>query len=134
MTTTPDPIAAVHELGGRMTKAIADLHGLVVNDCLTTQTVVLDASGAWSADWPISFGSVAVHNGGAGALTVTTNSTADAAPVSGVGVAPVPAGCATVLNMAGRTLSLYGTPGARVVVQVFTKAQPPAWANLGQLP
>jgi hypothetical protein len=46
----------------------------------------------------------------------------------------MPSGVAAVVNIAGRTLSVYGSPGARIVLSVFTTAQPPAWANLGVLP
>lgn len=135
--TAPDRAelaAEVRALGGRLTSAIADLHGLVVNDCLGTETTALNAAGVASRDWVVPFGSIAVHNGGAGPLTISTAPLAETAPLTGTGVVVIPSGAAAVVNLAGRTLTLYGTAGARVVLSVFTKAQPPAWAMLAVLP
>jgi hypothetical protein len=39
----------------------------------------------------------------------------------------VAAGKSAVHNLSGHALSIYGTPGASVVVQVYAKPQPPAW-------
>jgi hypothetical protein len=123
----------IHALGGRLTSAVSALHGLVVNECLATQTLILDADGTKSRNWTVPYGSISVHNAGAGTLTITTSPLAGAAPTSGVGVIVVPSGIAEVANVAGRTLSFYGTPGAAVILSVFTKPQPPAWGNLGVL-
>jgi hypothetical protein len=135
MTTRDrDQLAAeVHDLGGRLTAVIAELHGLVINNCLATETLILDAAGICARDWAVPFGSLAVHNAGIGTLTVTNATPTDAPPVSGAGVVVIPAGCAQTINLSGRSLTLYGISGAPVILSVFTKPQPPAWANLGTL-
>lgn len=125
----------VRQLGGRLTEAVAELHGLVINDCLATETLIFPATGVIARDWTVPYGSVAVHNGSGTSqkVTVTNQGHGDRAPVSGLGVVPVPAGAAVTANLSGRTLTLYGTPGERVVLSVFTKSQPPAWAQIGAL-
>lgn len=134
-TTNRSELAAeVREMGGRITAAIADLHGLVINDCLSTETLILDGSGTAQRNWTVPYGSISAHNGGAGPLTLTTAPAAATAPSSGLGVAVLPSGAAGTVNMAGRSLTLYGTAGARVVLSVFTRSQPPAWAQLAVLP
>ena len=45
----------------------------------------------------------------------------------------IPAGVAATANLTGRTLTIYGAPGGRLVLSVFTKSQPPAWATVGAL-
>lgn len=123
----------VRKLGGRLTTVVSDLHGLVINQCLTTETLILDAAGQASRDWTVPYGSVAVHNAGSDALTIVNGTLTDSAPIAGVGVVVIPSGAAVTANMAGRTLSLYGVPGAGVVLSVFTRPQPPAFSNLGVL-
>lgn len=132
-TDRSELVAAVHKLDGRMTEAISRLHGVVVNNCLTTETLILDAAGQASRDWTVPYGSVAVHNAGPAALTIVNGTPTGSAPVSGIGVVVIPSGAGITANMAGRTLSLYGSPGAGVILSVFTKPQPPAFAQLGVL-
>lgn len=123
----------VRALGGRLTSVVSDLHGLVINECLLTETLILDASGVASRDWSVPYGSVAVHNAGADPLTLVNGPAAGAAPVAGVGVVVVPSGAGVTANMTGRMLTLYGTAGAGVILSVFTRPQPPAFALLGTL-
>lgn len=125
--------AEVRALGGRLTTVVSDLHGLVINECLTTETLILDASGIASRDWSVPYGSVAVHNAGVDPLTIVNGPPAGAAPVAGVGVVVVPSGAGVTANMSGRMLTLYGTAGAGVILSVFTRPQPPAFALLGTL-
>lgn len=67
--------------------------------------------------------------GAAQVVTVTTDPATGngIAPPQGTGVGVVQPGRSAVFNAAGRTLTVYGTPGKQVVIQVFAKAQPPAW-------
>lgn len=123
----------VRRLGGRLTSAVSDLHGLVVNECLVTETLILDASGTAFRDWSVPYGSVAVHNAGADPLTIVNGTPAGSPPRSGVGVVVIPSGAAVTANMAGRALSLYGTAGAAIILSVFTRPQPPVYAQLGIL-
>jgi hypothetical protein len=123
----------VRELGGRLTSVVSDIHGLVINQCLTTETILLDAGGRGVRDWTVPFGAVAIHNAGAEALTVVNGTPTENAPVSGIGVVIVPSGAAITANIAGRTLSFYGAPGAGVILSAFTRPQPPAFSQLGVL-
>jgi hypothetical protein len=126
-------VAEVHGLTGRLTAAVAELHGTVINHCLSTETLILDARGFASRDWTVPFGSLAVHNAGAATLTVTNATPASAAPTSGLGVVLFPSGSAASANLSGRTLSFYGAPGAALILSVFTKPQPPAWGTPGSV-
>jgi hypothetical protein len=128
-----DLAGEVRKLGGRLTTAVSDLHGLVVNECLSSETLILDGAGNASRWWTVPFGSVAIHNTGANTLVVANQPMAGSAPKSGVGVILVPPNSAVCANVSGRILSLYGTIGAQVVLSVFTKTQPPDWAQLGAL-
>jgi len=125
--------AEVRQLGGRLTAAVAELHGLVVNNCLTTETHTFGPSGVCHRDWTVPYGSVAVHNGGTAQVTVTNQGAAESAPLTGAGVVPVPPGAGVVANFTGRVLTVYGKPGERVVFSVFTQPQAPAWAQVGAL-
>ena len=130
MTTTPtrDQLASeVHRLGGRMTEAVSQLHGLVVNNCLATETIVIPAAGVVSRQWRVPFGSVAVANHGAGTLTMNPGPAQGQAPTSGPGVVKVAGYTGVTVNVAGRDLTIYGTPGALVVLSVFANPQPPAF-------
>ena len=69
----------VRALGGRLTSVVSDLHGLVINECLTTETLILDDTGVASRDWSVPYGSVAVHNAGADPLTLVNGPPAGAA-------------------------------------------------------
>lgn len=123
----------VRALGGRLTSAVSDLHGLVVNECLTTETLLLAADGSASRWWTVPFGSIAVHNTGNITLTVCNAPMSDKAPATGLGVILIPPNSAVCANVSGRILSLYGQAGARVGLSVFTKTQPPDWAQLAAL-
>lgn len=124
----------VRHLGGRVTAAVAELHGVVINHCLLTETVLFPATGRCHREWHVPYGSVAIHNGSAGSKVTVTNATpSDTAPVAGTGVVVVPAGAAVTANITGHTLVVYGTPGERAVLSVFTKPQPPAWGSPGPL-
>ena len=132
-TPTRDELAAeVRQLGGRVTAAVSELHGVIVNNCLTTATIILNAQGVGTFDWRVPFGSVSVVNNGPGTITITTDSNGSGAPTQGQGVAKVAGYGAQVVNMAGRTLTLYGSPGASVGLSVFANAQPPAFGIVGQ--
>lgn len=126
--TTPDRLDALEHLGGRLTELVAAVHGLVVNDCLSTETLTFPASGVVTRSWSVPFGSVAVTS--LSTLTVTVvagEDTNGTAPTSGAGVALVAAGKGATYVLSGRALTLYGKAGDSVTVSVFTRPQPPAW-------
>jgi hypothetical protein len=122
---TPGLLAGIHA-------AIRDLHALcrsvlASRAVLSCETLPIDANGLLTRDWSIPFKAVAVTNHGAtDPMTVTSMSPGVAAP-TGVGVARVDAGKSAVCNVAGNALTIYGTPGDIVTLQVFAGAQPAAW-------
>lgn len=110
-----------------LSSIVSELRGMTVNDVLDAELVVLDASGIWSRDWSVPFAAVAVANGGP-ALVLASDPPQQSAP-TGPGSHPVGAGAAVVVNITGRTLTLYGTAGTIVGLQVFTRPQPPSFGT-----
>lgn len=108
------------------TEAVARLASQIVNDCVQSELIILGADGQATRNYNAAFGSIAVANFG-GALTVASGGPNGAAPGRGVGVALVGPGMGRVFNMEGRSLTLYGTAGAQVHLEVFTKSQPPTF-------
>jgi hypothetical protein len=128
MSHRPDPVlTAVGAVSDRVAALAAAIKELVIAECLTTATLKFDARGIAEFGWPVPFASVAVTNLSAQPVTVTTQTPSDTAPVTGQGVAVVPANSGTSYNMAGCSLTLYGNPGDRVTMSVFTRPSTPAW-------
>jgi hypothetical protein len=122
-------LAAVERAATATTSSVDRLRAAVVNDTLTTETVVLPASGVVERTYQGGYGSVTVANPGAGAVTASSSSGGDPAkpPASGVGVFAVPAGRFATLPMRGHSLTLYGAAGAVLVLSVSAKPLPPAF-------
>lgn len=125
----PDPavLTAVGHVSDRVSALAAAIKELVIAECLVTCTLQISPQGFAQFDWPVSFASVAVTNLSAQPVTITTASPSDAAPMTGVGVAVVPATHGATHNLAGHCLTVYGTPGDRVTVSVFSRPSAPAW-------
>ena len=117
-------------LGGvseRVTALAAAIKDLVIAECLTTVTLAIGPGGFAEFDYSVPFASVALTNTSAAPVTLTTATPADAAPVTGTGVMLVPAGKGATYNVHSHSLTLYGTPGDRVTLSVFSRPQAPAW-------
>ncbi|MFE7413132.1 hypothetical protein [Streptomyces laurentii] len=128
MSTRPDPVlTAVGAVSDRVSALAAALKEMVIAECLTTTTLQLNSQGYADFGWPVTFASVAVTNLSAQPVTLTTATPAEAAPVTGTGVAVVPAGSGATYNLAGHSLTVYGTPGDRVTLSVFSRPSAPAW-------
>lgn len=111
------------------TQQVARLAAHIINDVLLTELIKLDGDGMATREFGTAMGSVAVANhsdansvivGGTGAVSYDP-------PDSGPGIALVRASKAQTLNLTGHVLTLWGTAGQLVTVQVFTKPQPPAF-------
>jgi len=109
------------------TESVAKLAGRIVNDVLLCELLTLDANGQATREFGVAYGSVAVANFGDTDLTVAQSGLQGSAPGGGAGLALVGSLMGQVINLSGRALSLYGTAGARVMLQVFTKPQPPSY-------
>jgi hypothetical protein len=117
-------IGTVHDRVAALTAVLRDM---VTHETLTTTTLAFGADGTAVFDWSAGFASVAVTNTSAQDVTLTAATVQDGAPLTGSGVALVPAGKGATYNLAGHALTLYGNPGDRVTLSVFSRPQPPAW-------
>lgn len=118
-------------LEGRMSDFVAQLRGMAVNDVLASELATIGSTGIWSRDWEVPFAAVAVANFGP-SLVLTSDPPQGQAPSGGPGAHRVGNGGFAVLNITGRTVTLYGVAGAQVSLQVFTKPQPPAAGLVGR--
>lgn len=122
-----DVMTALGTVNDRVSALAAAIKELVISECLTTTTLVISPAGFAEFDWSAGFASVALTNLSADPVTITTSTPADAAPLTGNGVARVLANSGAVHNLASHSLTIYGTPGDAVTVSVFSRPQPPAW-------
>jgi hypothetical protein len=114
-------LARLDLVAARMTETADLVRGLVLNDVLFSGSVVLDAYGRWSISFQAPFAQVAALNPSAAVLTVTNAPMADSAPPQGSGVAHIPASSFSRRNIAGRAVTLYGTAGTVVDLEVLTR-------------
>lgn len=95
---------------------------------LETASFKFNASGVISRDYPVPYAAVTIVSQSGSTVTAANQTPAAAAPTEGQGVAKVgPYGVGTY-NLAGRSLTLYGTPGDYVTITVYVRAQTPAAA------
>jgi hypothetical protein len=117
------------------TEQLAAFASGIRNDALEVATIVLPAApssaeptlGIWSHKYRVPYGWVSVTAVNPGELVVTNGERQPVRPTDGRGVVIVPAatdGRGTAIRMTGEVLTIYGTAGARVVVQVLTVPAP----------
>ncbi|WP_420118969.1 hypothetical protein [Micromonospora sp.] len=111
LTTTTTDLAA--RLGGRRG---------AVNGVLLVRLVVLDASGRWSYAGPVAIGSALVDNHHE-SDPVYVASGQSSGPGPGLGVQLVAAGQQRRVPVADHAVTLWGTAGAQISVQLFTGLQ-----------
>ena len=115
----------------RLHQTLTDLtdatRGLRVNEHLATLLALIPASGVFTADWSVPFAAISIDNLGTHQMTVAGAGPQLGAPGAGVGIHQIPAGGSAVINLAGRELSIYGTPGDMANLQVHGLPQPPAY-------
>jgi hypothetical protein len=117
-------------LDKRMSHFVAELRGMAANDVLDVEVATIGPAGTFSRDWTVPYAAVSIINFTGGVVTVTSDTPGSAAP-TGPGCHQVGAGAAATINLMGRTLTLYGTVGGLVSLQVFTRPQPPAYGPAG---
>lgn len=91
-----------------------------LNGVLAVETLVLDATGAATRQYRVQVGSVVVANPGANDLTVSSAPLGGGAATVGSGQYPVSAGTAVSVPIGSHTITLYGTAGDTVGLQVYT--------------
>jgi hypothetical protein len=124
-TLLEDMLEELRQQKRTSTEMVSHLRGLAVNAVLAIEIAEFDAAGIITRSWNVPFGCVAVANHGTGEVTVASGGPQDTPPTQGTGLALVPKDISRVINLAGMTLTLYGTPGERVSLQVFTRTWPP---------
>jgi len=102
---------------------------LTARTVLACETWQFDAAGIIARSWPVPYAAVAVSSQSTAAVTVTSAPPQEKPPTSGVGLGLLGPGAAAVFDLAGRALTLYGTPGDQVSIEVYAGTQPPAWRN-----
>lgn len=122
-----EAIQALRHAAQTMTEFAARLQGQVVNNVLESGTRILDASGTYTTEWQAAGGCVYVRNLGTHPMTVTSRPVepGGTAPSSGTGIWILPAGAADTVPLASRTMTVYGTTGDQVGVQVYTTSPAP---------
>lgn len=99
---------------------------------LDSATYVFDANGVIERSYPVPYNAVTIDSDSAAAVTLANQPNAGAAPARGQGVVIVGPYGAGTYNIAGRALTLYGTPGDSVTLIVDARVQPPC-ASPGQV-
>lgn len=109
----------------RMTEFAELLAGQAVNHTLEVWSGVFPADGIISRDYSVAAGAIRVRNRSA-ANTVTVSSAGpQSSTPTGLGTAVVPIGAVETVPLASRQVTLYGTAGEAVSLQVFTSAVRP---------
>ncbi|MFL6144514.1 MAG: hypothetical protein ACJ72N_21960 [Labedaea sp.] len=125
-----DLVARLGRLEDSITHFAAHLRGLMLNDVLGAELVVIPTAGVVSRDFSVPFASVAVLNHSTATITVAAHAPQGNAPPSGPGVHLVGPGAAEVINLTGPVWTIYGPAGAQVSVSTFAKPQPPGFGTI----
>lgn len=100
-------------------------------ETLDSGTYRLDESGAITRTYRVPFAGVAVENRTDADIVLEPSTSRGEAPAPeqaiGPGIFTLGPDRAGTYNIAGHTLTIYGTPGGTVSLQVFARPQPPAW-------
>ena len=109
---------------------ITGLRNVVENNVIAVETRKIPGSGVLERNWQQRFACVTVRNFAAATNVVVTNAPEEAggipiAGAEGTGQWIVPGSTKDTINMAGETLTIYGTAGQFVSYQVFTRPQNP---------
>lgn len=119
--------AAIEGLATRVTDLAGLTRGLMLNNVIRSELVVLDDDGRAAVNSSVPFASVGIVCFD-DAVTVNAGTLQEDVPTAGIGVIPLPGAAAIVWPLTGSTLSLYGTAGDRVLVTIWEKPQCPMYA------
>lgn len=119
-----DTIVSLRGISTNLSQLVAALRGMTINNVLDAEVAVIPATGVWSRDFSVPFASVAISS--AAAVTVAADAPQASAPAAGPASQVIVGGA--VLNISGRTLSVYGAAGTQISVQVFDRPQPPSYS------
>lgn len=128
MKTKTEPDLAYRWLShqaDRLSEVADLLGGMSVNEVLLSELVILDSSGSFEKTFRVRFGAFAALNLSGAMVTLHTQPRQATPPLQGRGVHALAAGGFGVFNSLGTVLSVYGTAGQSVDLQVFSNSQPP---------
>lgn len=115
-------------LGGLLTIAKAP----PTADVLFSGAVTIPAPGWWSRSWPVPYQAIELSNFSAATLTIAQTS-GNAAPSQGGGVARVPTGYFRVVTMRGQDLVVWGASGDTFDLTVYARPRQPAAGPCGTI-
>lgn len=126
-----DILQLLHLMNGTLTEFVATVRGMQVNGILFSGAGQIPANGVWTKDFVVPYAYVHVVNLGADQWTVTNDAAQSVPPGLGgqfdapiaEGVKYLPGGASLGFNLAGRILTIYGTPGDRFNVEVHIKPE-----------
>ena len=101
------------------------LLGAVVNEVLVVETTKFDADGVVSRQYRTMVGSVVVANIGTADVSVSSSPPASGIGATGVGQYVVRKDTAVSVPIGSRTVTIYGTAGDTVGLQVYAGRVPP---------
>ena len=109
-----------------MTDRIARIQGSLLNDVLDVYQHTFGTVAVLNRSYRAPVGCIVVDNqSSSNAVTVTSYPNADEAPTSGTGLATIPAGTVRTIPIGSRTISVAGTEGDVVCIQVYAAAARP---------
>lgn len=122
-----DVLQLLQAMNGIQTEFVSIVRGMQVNGVLYSGSFVIGAAGYWHKSFAVPFAHAFV-GGTAHPVTVVNDHPQAAPPPFGPGVFPS-AGVGMGWNMAGRSLTIYGTPGDIGVVEIDIKPHDPSIAE-----
>jgi len=127
---TAELLEEIRRLNETSSEMAARLRSGILNGVLLVELAVFDATGLVERTFNTTAGSAAIVNHGSADIIVSSAPAGPAAPGQGKGIQLIPAGAGMTVPVGTRTLTLYGTTGQKVSVQVFTGTQ--AWNGGGR--
>lgn len=113
-------LAELRRIAATTTEWAERLGALVTNHVLEVFTLTFPAAGYIDREYQVAAGCVVVDNqSGSNTVTVSSAGPGGVTP-TGTGTVRVPAGKVRVVNVASRHVTIYGTAGDYVTVQVLT--------------
>lgn len=117
-----DLIELLRAHNGIQTEFVAVVRGIQANGVLYSGSLLIGPDGTWHKFFAVPFAHVYL-GGAAHPMTLTNDPPQGAPPRYGPGVLPVttPLG----FNLAGRVVTVYGTPGDIAMIEIDTKPRAP---------
>lgn len=117
-------LAELRALRATQTDLAAQVRGGILNSVLLSELITIDATGEATRSFNVAAGSIVCVNLSLTTdITLTSSGPQATAPIAGPGVQLISAGTFLTMPLGSRQFTVYGTPGDKVNVQVFTGLQ-----------